>query len=263
MRDQRLGPVYRFHGHVRPTERRSTLPQAAVPDNRGDSSTAVFRLYDPVDSWGGEWGVSAREFAAALDAVPEAQTIELHVNSPGGEVFEAITIMNLLRTHRARVVATVDGLAASAASVIACAADELVMNRNTELMIHDAWGLCVGNAADMRDVADRLDHLSDNLASVYAAKAGGEVAFWRDAMLAETWYSAEEAVAAGLADRMVDDDPAEQNAFDLSVFAHAGRQDAPAPPMPTDPPTGPTPAEIRERLNSRMAADPSLRRRTA
>jgi hypothetical protein len=76
------------------------------------------------------------------------------------------------------------------------------MAKNSEMMIHDAWGLCVGNADDMVKMAGELDHFSDNIASIYAAKAGGDVADWRAAMQAETWYSAQEAVDAGLADRV-------------------------------------------------------------
>jgi ATP-dependent Clp endopeptidase proteolytic subunit ClpP len=206
------------------------LIRAELPADSGDATTAVFRLYDPVDSWGGEWGVSAKEFAAALDALPDTvNEIRLHINSPGGEVFEGIAILNALRNHDARVVAVVDGIAASAASFIAAGADELVMARNSELMIHDAWGLVVGNAADMRQMADTLDHLSNNIASVYADKSGGDVADWRAAMAAETWYSAEEAVAAGLADRVDKKSNAAKNHFDLSIFTYAGRDNAPGP----------------------------------
>ena len=108
------------------------------------------------------------------------------------------------------------------------------MARNSELMIHDAWGLCVGNAADMRDLAGRLDHFSDNIASVYADKAGGDVATWRAAMAAETWYSAEEAVEAGLADRVVTRKADDAKArFDLSIFNYPGRDAAPDPAAPS------------------------------
>ena len=197
-----------------------------------DGGTVTLRLYDPIDSWGGDWGVSAKEFAAALGALPETNEIRLHINSPGGEVFEAVAILNQLRAHPARVVAVIDGIAASAASFIAAGADELVMGRNTQIMIHDAWGLCVGNAAAMRSTGDLLDRLSDNVASIYAAKAGGTVEDWRAAMLAETWYSADEAVATGLADSIdgTEDGPdAPAAAFDLSQFRFAGRAAAPGP----------------------------------
>lgn len=219
---------YRFRGAIKPApDVRASVLEADAADG-----VATLRLYDPIDSWGGEWGVSAKEFTRALDALPDdTAEIRLHINSPGGEVFEAVTILNNLRRHRARVVAIVDGLAASAASFLAAGADELIMGRNSELMIHDAWGLCVGNAGDMRDIAGRLDALSDNIASIYASKADGSTEEWRAAMLAETWYSADEAVAAGLADVVesgVEPDEA-LNRFDLSAFKHAGRNEAPAP----------------------------------
>ena len=222
--------VYRFRGHVPPEKG----IRASVLEPDGSDGVATLRLYDPIDSWGGEWGVSAKEFAASLKALPADTTeIHLHINSPGGEVFEGITMMNLLRQHDAKVVAHVDGLAASAASFLAASADEVVMGENSQLMIHDAWGLCVGNAADMRDLAGRLDQISNNIASVYAKKGGGTVDEWRALMLAETWMSAEEAVTAGLADRT--DAPAEpvKNDFDLSVFKFAGREQAPEPTLPS------------------------------
>jgi ATP-dependent Clp endopeptidase proteolytic subunit ClpP len=206
--------------------------------------------------------VSAKDFAKALDSLPDdTSEIRLHINSPGGEVYEGLAILNSLRQHKARVVAVVDGLAASAASFIAAGADELVMSGNSQLMIHDAWGLCVGNAADMRDLADRLDKISANIASIYAARAPkGD---WRAAMLAESWFDADEAVTVGLADRVegVVDEKA-KNRFDLSIFQHAGREDAPTPsiPLATEPepvaePTEPAGMsalqERRHRMNAR------------
>ena len=219
--------TYRFHGHNKPQRIVNEIAAGPVEDG-----TAVLRLYDPIDSWGGEWGVSAKEFTSTLDNLGrDVQTIQLHLNSPGGEVFEGIAILNALRNHKAKVVAVVDGIAASAASFIACGADELVMGQNAELMIHDARGICMGNAGDMQQMTDLLNHLSDNIASVYAAKAGGTKADWRTAMLAETWFSADEAVAAGLADRVEGDTEQPTNTFDLSIFAHAGRADAPVPTL--------------------------------
>lgn len=217
--------LYRFRGHLRPG---SDVHRASLLQTDAQDGVATLRLYDPIDSWGGEWGVSAKEFAEALAGLGDASEIRLHINSPGGEVFEGIAIMNQLRAHSARVVAVVDGLAASAASFIACAADETVMGRNAQMMIHDAWGLCVGNAQDMRDLGGRLDKISDNIASVYAAKSGSSIEDARAAMLAETWYSAEEAVAARLADSVAETQQP-KNSHDLSVFQYAGREDAPSP----------------------------------
>ncbi|AVP67324.1 hypothetical protein C7H75_04785 [Prescottella equi] len=95
-------------------------------------------IYDEIgSSWWG--GVSAKSFAKDLSAV-EATDITVRLNSPGGDVFEGIAILNALRNHKARITVYVDGIAASAASFIAMAGDEIVMCRNAEMMIHDAWG---------------------------------------------------------------------------------------------------------------------------
>lgn len=225
---------HRFLGRATPAKR--TPVRAEAPSTTaGDGGVVTLRLYEPIDSWGDLWGVSAKEFTAVLDDLgDDVEEIRLHVNSPGGEVFEGIAILNALRGHKATVTAIVEGVAASAAGFIAVGCDRLVMARNSELMIHDAWGVCVGNAEDMRDIAGRLDQLSDNVASIYAEKAGGDVADWRAAMRAETWYSAEEAAEAGLADEVAAkqvDDRAKAR-FDLSVFAYAGRGRAPAPQFP-------------------------------
>lgn len=241
--------LYRFRGSVPP---QSDKPRAELTPEQPVDGVATIHLYDPIDSWGGDWGVSAKEFSTVLAALPDDVTeIRLHINSPGGEVFEGIAILNALRNHPANVVAVVDGLAASAASFIACGADECVMGRNTQLMIHDAWGICIGAAADMRDLAVRLDQISDNIASVYAAKAGNDIAGWRASMLAETWYSADEAVSAGLADR-VDGDKKDdaKNAFDLSMFTYAGRAEAPDPAATRVEGT-PNRDVVRHRMNER------------
>lgn len=227
---------WRFWGRVRP-DRVEHFPirDEAPATKNGDAGTVTMRLYEPIDSWGGPFGVSASEFVSALDEVDDSTTeIRLHINSPGGEVFEGIAILNALRSHPAKFVAVVDGLAASAASFIAAGADEVIVGKNAELMIHDASGIAIGDAKVMRDLADRLDHLSNNIASIYAGKAGGTVADWRGAMLAETWYSAQEAVDAGLADEVADSGTSQpSDRFDLSIFNHAGRSDAPAPKIPS------------------------------
>lgn len=217
-------PTYRFHGSAKP-ERRSVLALAPEPQFT-EPGVAVMRLYDPIDSWGDVWGVSAAEFVSALDALPANTTqIRLHINSPGGEVFEAVTILNALRRHSAKVTAVVDGLAASAASMLAAGVDETVMAPNSTLMIHDAWGIVVGNAEDMRATAHVLDQLSNNVASIYAVKSGGTTEEWRQAMLAESWFTAEDAVTAGLADSIEAAPTVDAvNTFDLSIFKAERRE---------------------------------------
>lgn len=150
----------------------------------------------------GYWGVTAQDFVDELLAI-DAETIELHVNSPGGDVFDGLAIMNALADHPATVNVVVDGIAASAASFIAMAGDTMKMNRGSQLMIHDAIGFCYGNAAAMEDTSALLSRISDTIAGIYADRAGGKADDWRDLMRAETWYSATEAVDAGLADEAV------------------------------------------------------------
>ncbi|ORL01557.1 head maturation protease, ClpP-related [Prescottella equi] len=205
--------------------------------NSADTETgaAEVMIYDEI----GYWGVTAADFASDLKAI-DSGTLTVHLNSPGGEVYDGIAILNALRNHKATVTVIVDGIAASAASFIAMAGDEIIMCRNAELMIHDSWGWCSGNAEEMTKAAAELDRVSDNIASIYAERAGGTAEEWRALMREETWYSAQEAVDAGLADRVAakeapddgEDDTEASNRFDLSVFNYAGRRSAPAPRIP-------------------------------
>lgn len=195
--------------------------EAATP------TEADLYLYDVIG-----WDVTASSFAADLDAL-SASTLNLFINSPGGDVFDGVAILNLLRRYKARNKAVVnvwvDGIAASAASFIAMAGDRITMGAGTQMMIHDSSGMCWGNAADMRDTAELLDRVSDTIASIYAGRAGGDITDWRERMRAETWYDADEAVEAGLADQVDKARAGVENSFDLSVFAYAGRDKAPAP----------------------------------
>lgn len=198
------------------SNRATTRPTNSAPTVAVAGSTATIRLYDPIDAWGGWWGMSAAELADTIDKLPtEVTEIRLLINSPGGDVFDGIAMSNILAAHPARIVAVVQGIAASAASFIATSADELIMNPGSMLMIHDASGGVWGWADDMRQMAILLDQISDNIANMYARKADGTAAEWRTKMLAETWYTAEEAVTAGLADSVgaasADDAPAAAN----------------------------------------------------
>lgn len=177
------------------------------------SDEADIYLYAPIGGW---FGITADEFVRDLREV-DAGRINLHINSPGGEVFDGIAIHNALVNHSAAVTVTVDGLAASAASFIAMAGDRVVMAKHATMMIHDPWGLTVGDARDHRKQADLLDRLGDTIADIYAERAGGSRKHWRDLMLDETWYSDREAVDAGLADEVAGDTEAEDR-FDLSMF---------------------------------------------
>lgn len=197
-----------------------------------DSGPAEVLIYDEIDSW---FGVSAEQLARDISALDPQRALTVRINSPGGNVYDGVAILNALRGHPGTVTVVVDGLAASAASVIAMGGDEIVMNRNSEMMLHNGSALVVGGSEDMRKMADRLEQVNANLASIYAERCGGTPEEWRAIMAAETWYSAEEAVAAGLADRVEagsQDARAIAAKFDLSAFAHAGRANAPAPAAP-------------------------------
>lgn len=154
-------------------------------------------LYDEI-SW---FGVTAQDFMKDLGNVT-ASKINLRLSSPGGDIFDGIAISNALRAHRAYVKVYVDGIAASIASVIAMAGDRVVMMPHSQLMIHDGSGGCYGNADDMTKMAELLNFQSDNIAEVYASKAGGTAEEWRTRMKEETWYTAEDAVSIGLADEV-------------------------------------------------------------
>lgn len=166
-----------------------------VADDDGDSAAAELLIYDEI---GGSFGISSDEFVKDLMGI-KAKNIDVRINSPGGSVFDAIAIYNALIKHPANVTTYVDALAASAASIIAMAGDSVVMMVGSQLMIHDALGLEMGNAKDMREMANFLDRQSDNLATIYSAK-GGDTSDWRALMLKETWMFADEAVELGLAD---------------------------------------------------------------
>jgi len=162
--------------------------------NVSEAVTEIY-VYDEI----GYYGVTANDFIRDLRDV-KAKNITLRINSPGGDVFDGVAIYNAIRRHSAEVTVHVDGIAASAASFIAMAGDRVVMAPHSQMMIHEASGLCIGPSADMRQMADILDKSSDNIAAIYAEKAGGTVEEWRGRMKEETWLSDQEACDLGLAD---------------------------------------------------------------
>lgn len=226
---------------------------ALLADNRGvkgprglrieaAADEATVYVYDViVDSaveaewWG---GVAPETFAKALMAIT-AGTIHLRINSPGGSVFAARAMQAALREHPATVVAHIDGYAASAASVLMLAADRIVAGPGSMVMIHKAWTVGWGNADDLRQTADLLDKVDSTLVDSYAAKTGRDKDEIVDWMTAETWFTAAEALEAGLVDEVVsEEDTAAQGrvAWNLKAFgrpvALPERDPAPAKPEP-------------------------------
>lgn len=211
------------------------IPERTTPAWRltgADTDKPKMYVYDVI----GGWDMDASSFVQAVHAV-QAPAMDLHVNSPGGFVFDAVAMFEALRGSPAAVDVHVDGLAASAASFLAMAGDSVDIAKGGRMMIHDAAGGSWGNAADMREMADLLDSVSGDIAGFYADKAGGSPEMWRTAMLAETWYSADQAVDAGLADKV------------------AGAADKPEPDKADpeeDPAAEPEPNDGPEDLRSQM-----------
>lgn len=186
-------------------------------ENSAQNASKVY-LYDAIGGWD---GVLAKDVIAAITGLGD---FDLHVNSPGGDIFEGVAIHNAIKNHPGTVTAYIDGVAASAASFIVMAADEVVIEANASMMIHDGWALTIGNAADHRESAALLDMLSDTIAGMYYNKTGRDRKEWREQMAEDTWYSAAEAVEAKLADRIMGDKPTEDDddtasaGLDLTLF---------------------------------------------
>lgn len=233
-----------------PSRAKSARPAASLREGRADWYRIVTNSFgQPADVFIfdeiGYYGVSASDFVSELRDRCAGQPISLHINSPGGDVWDGMAIFNAIQQHPAPVTCYVGGLAASAASFIACAGDRLVMAKTATLMIHDALTLTIGNAADLRAEADLLDKVSDQIASIYADKTGRPLDAMRTAMRAETWFNATEATDFGLCDEVSEPQrqiPQPANTWDLSVFNYAGRDSAPAPKPPALPPAETPPA---------------------
>jgi ATP-dependent protease ClpP protease subunit len=241
---------------------RSDRTQAARERNAGHQATCTCGAASRADNWFkirnfvdqpnraaiyiyeeiGYWGTTANEFVQLLNSL-NVDYLDVHINSPGGEVDDGIAIFNAIRQHKAYVTVYIDSIAASAASFIAMSGDKVCISEFGQVMIHDAMGLSYGNEAETIEFAGILGRYSNNVAGIYAQRAGGTPEQWRDVMRAETWYTGAEAVTAGLCDEvhdlMVAADEAEPMAgrmtarWDLSLFnfRHKGREAAPPPPL--------------------------------
>lgn len=189
------------------------LPGWYTITNSAEGGPAHVSIYDEI----GYFGVAASDFMSELRALKG--DIELHVNSPGGDVFDGIAIFNCLKQRTGKVTVVVDGLAASAASFIAQAASPgcLEMAPHSQMMIHNGFSMAIGDAKDLRKTADLLDQVTGEIASIYAERSGKPAAYWLAMMADETWLTDQQAVAEGLADK-VHGQESTSNAWDLSVF---------------------------------------------
>lgn len=222
-------------------------PTLLVDD--GDGPFQIY-FYDMIDDW---FGISAAMVVEAL-MMADGRDVLVHLDSPGGMVTEGLAIHSTLKQYSGDLTVRVEGLAASAASFVMLAGDSVLIEPNAMVMIHDAWDITIGPASEHRKTADLLDKVSDNIASMYATKAGTDAAEWRTAMLEETWYVGEEAVTAGLADALTEE-PAEDEGGGSTgsstaqrvrnewsgIFAKAPRTTAPVEPDPPAPAPEPDP----------------------
>lgn len=175
-------------------------PLAAEAD---DPNTIT--IFDVIgeDFWSGG-GFTAKRTAAALRSIGK-NPVTVKINSPGGDMFEGIAIYNLLREHPAKVTIDVMGWAASAASIIAMAGDDIRMGLGTFMMVHNAWGMVIGNRHDMRDAADMFEGFDSAIVDIYAARSGLDRKAIQKLMDAETFMGPSEAVDRGFADSIADD----------------------------------------------------------
>lgn len=178
----------------------------------GDNPDTTITIYEPIgyDWWTGE-GVTAKRIAGALRAIGGDVDVTVNINSPGGDVFEGLAIYNLLREHKGKVTVQVLGLAASAASFIAMAGDEIQIARAGFMMIHNAWTIAAGDRNDFTEVADFLDQIDATLADIYSVRTGDEPAAMRTLMDVETWMGGTAAVDAGFADGLLPSDAAQED----------------------------------------------------
>lgn len=157
-------------------------------------------IYDEI----GFWGVTAKQFIDDFKRIPAEAKVTLRLNSPGGDVFDSLAIYNVIKRHPGEVSATIDGLAASGASVVAMAADKIAMPENAFMMIHKVSGGVIGNADDMRDFADAMDKFDSGLVATYAARTGQSIEKITEMLADETWLTAAEAKELGFADEVIE-----------------------------------------------------------
>ena len=176
----------------------SYSPRASVHE------PAVLQIFDQIgEDWFGGSGISAKAFSDALQSVGPGPLV-VEINSPGGNVWDGLAIYNMLRGRQAPVTTRVVGIAASIASIIALAGDTVEMAEASLFMIHDPSGMVAGTSEDMRKMANALDQHAEILAGIYTKRTGKTSAQIRAAMTAETWFTAQEAIQFGLADKITE-----------------------------------------------------------
>lgn len=215
---------------------RSLQPNVLVRNDAGTEATLY--IYDVIDSY---WGVSAKSVIEALNSVADVGTLHLRINSPGGDVFEGRAIVEAIKRFAGTTVAHIDSLAASAATSIAIAADQVEIAQGAFFMIHNASAVVWGDKTAMRDTADLLEKVEDTIITDYQAKSGqtkAAIIAWMDA---ETWFTADEAITNGFCDRLAATaEPKAKNSWNLDAYSKAPKALTPDAPAQEPKPTGTT-----------------------
>lgn len=184
------------------------------------SNEATLYLYDVIDSY---WGISAKDLVQAIAGIDPNATLHLRINSPGGDVFEAQAIATAIAQHPGKTVAHIDGLAASAATFISAAADEVQISDGGFYMIHNGWTVAIGDKRAMTDTAALLDKVDNSIVNAYAKRTSASTEQLVQWMNDETWFTAQEAVDHKFADSIAAkadkaNNAASAKAFNLAAF---------------------------------------------
>lgn len=218
-------------------DNKADKPRPANAAIRNGDEANIY-IYDVIDAY---WGVSALSVIDAITAAGDAKTLNVFINSPGGDVFEGRAIMAAIRRFQGNTISHIDSLCASAATSIALACKEVRMSDGAFFMIHNASAMVWGDKEDMRETADLLEKVEGSIVNDYTAKTGKDEAQVRAWMDAETWFTAVEAKAEGFVDSITTADSKAKNTWNLAAFANAPK--ALAPPDPSQPPDEPTQTE--------------------
>lgn len=183
--------------------KKKPIEARVVVDNESEERISLL-LYGDIDSYSWGYGVSLDGVVSAL-AGRSADVIDVYINSYGGDMFEAIAIKNYLIRRPERIVTHIDGIAASGGSIIAMAGEEIIMPKDSEMMIHNPWTIGYGNAEDFRKLADELDTASISVQETYMDHFTDTREKLVELLDAESWLTAEEALGYGLATSIVDE----------------------------------------------------------
>lgn len=197
-------------------DNKADTPRPFNVTRNGDAASLY--IYDVISA---DWGVSALSVIDAINQAGDAKTLNIHINSPGGDVFEGRAIMAAIAAFRGKTIAKIDSLCASAATSIALACNEIEMADGAFFMIHNASGMAWGDKTALRETANVLEKIEGAIVNDYTTRTGKDEQEIRDLMQAETWFTANEALEFGFVDRIVEKSTAAKNTWNLSAFARA------------------------------------------